>query len=224
MSIVDENERSLSGIFDKGDIEIEPDLLLAWLRSRRSVRRFQNRQIPKDLLNQVLGTATWAPSAHNRQPWRFVVIESSLARQSLADNMGESYRQDLHADGGSADQAARKVDRSKTLIMEAPCAVLLCFDTANCDPYPDHSRQHAEYLAGVQGAALAGGTLLLAAHAAGLAGVWMCAPLFAPRSILQSLSLPETWEPQALILLGYPKVEPKSPRFRFPLEKVVLFL
>ena len=209
-------------MFDKRNFVIEPDLLQAWLRSRRSVRQFQARQIPKDLLNQILETATWAPSAHNRQPWRFVVLESSLARQSLADKMGESYQQVLLADGASADHAAQKVVRSKTMITDASCAVLLCFDTETCDPYPDQSRQFAEYLAGVQGAALAGGTLLLAAHAAGLAGVWICAPLFTPGSVRQSLSLPETWEPQALILLGYPKAVSKSPRLRLPLEKVVL--
>ena len=66
---------------------------------------------------------------------------------------------------------------------------------------------------GVQSVALAGGHMLLAAHAQGLAGVWMCAPIFAPAAVRQSLKTPEDWHPQALILLGYPaKIPPPRPR------------
>jgi nitroreductase len=57
---------------------------------------------------------------------------------------------------------------------------------------------------GVQSVALACQNLLLAAHAKGLGACWMCAALFVPELIRTTLDLPETWEPQALITLGYP--------------------
>ena len=103
--------------------------------------------------------------------------------------------------------------------MEAPVAVLFCLDKADLDPYSDPFRQQASYLMGVQSVALAGGNLLLAAHAQGLGGVWICAPLFAQDAIRTTLELPAGWEPQGLILLGYPAKIP-SQRPRRPLEEI----
>jgi nitroreductase len=100
--------------------------------------------------------------------------------------------------------------------------VLLCLDVFTGDAYPDTPRQAAEHLMGVQSVALAGGYLLLAAHAAGLGGVWVCAPLFAPEAARRALDLPSEWQPQALILLGYPAQTPEA-RPRVPLADVVTF-
>ena len=55
-----------------------------------------------------------------------------------------------------------------------------------------------------QSAAMAGQNLLIAAHAEGLGACWMCAPLFCPDVVSDTLALPEDWQPQALITLGYP--------------------
>jgi F420 biosynthesis protein FbiB-like protein len=194
----------------------------AWLRSRRSVRRFQSRPVPEKTLRKVLETASWAPSSHNRQPWRFAVVQSPAARSSLAEAMGGEFQSDLIKDGVSPEDADRQVDRSQSRIREAPAAVLVCLDPSQGDVYPDQARQEAEFLMGVQSTALAGGYLLLAAHAVGLAGVWMCAPLFAQNAIRASLDLPEPWQPQSLVLLGYPLSWPE-PRPRKPLEEIAIY-
>ena len=70
--------------------------------------------------------------------------------------------------------------------------------------------------------ALAGLQLLLAAHAEGLGGTWICWPLFAPEETRQSLDLPSVWEPQGMIFLGYPAEEPEIPG-RNTLESSVLY-
>ena len=56
------------------------------LRRRRSVRRFENRPVPHDLLRQALDMARWAPSGANRQPWHFIVVTDDGARRQLADS------------------------------------------------------------------------------------------------------------------------------------------
>lgn len=196
---------------------------LSMLRSRRTVRHFQPRPVEKRVLERVLEAATWAPSAHNRQPWRFVVLTSPEARERLAQAMGDELRRDRLADGLGESEVEKQVTRSRRCIIKAPAAVMLCLDVADGDSYPDAARQDAERLMGVQSVALAGGHLLLAAHAEGLGAVWMCAPLFAPHAAQKALELPETWQPQALILLGYPSKEP-APRSRRPLEEVTKFL
>lgn len=198
------------------------DAGLVWLKNRRSVRRFLSQEVPRGLIEQILTAATWAPSAHNRQPWRFAVIAAAQHKTRLAQALGEAFRRDLTKDGLPEQEIAAQVERSRQRIQQAPVVILLCLDHAAGDIYPDEKRQQAEYLMGVQSATLAGGYLLLAAHAVGLAGVWMCAPLFAPAAAQQALDLPEAWEPQALILLGYPAQIPPARRRR-PIEEIARF-
>src|ERR1041385_6062917 len=52
-----------------------------FLRTRRSIRRFKPEPIPDSVIQSILTTATYAPSAHNRQPWRFCVV-TDLSRKS----------------------------------------------------------------------------------------------------------------------------------------------
>ena len=190
-----------------------PQDLHTWLRSRRSVRRFRPDAIPGDVITRILETATWAPNAHNRQPWRFVQLSSHDSRESLAGAMGAEFRKTLQSEGLSADEISAQLERSRARILEAPEAILLCLDINVLDKYEDSARTQGEYLMGVQSVALAGGQLLLAAHAEGLAGVWICAPLFTPAEISRSLGLPESWQAQGLILLGYQvKVSEERPR------------
>lgn len=193
-----------------------------FLRSRRSVRRFMPEVIPMDVLERVLETATWAPSAHNRQPWRFAVLTSGDARSHLADEMGSEFRKDLLQDGLAIEEVEASVARSRSRLVDAPVAILLCMDPSEIDQYPDQKRSTAERLMALQSVALAGGTLLQAAHAEGMGGVWICAPLFAPQAAKRALGLPPTWEPQGMLLLGYPAKVPE-PRPRKPLSEVAIF-
>jgi nitroreductase len=52
------------------------DHFLELLVGRRSIRRYQQKSVPQELVDKLLTAAIWAPSAHNRQPWRFVVISA----------------------------------------------------------------------------------------------------------------------------------------------------
>jgi F420 biosynthesis protein FbiB-like protein len=202
---------------------ITPELAQAFLRSRRSIRRFLSKTVPPEALERILDTATWAPSAHNRQPWRFSVLISEKSKMRLAEAMGADFRRDLAADGRPPDETESIVARSCQRILAAPVAIVLCLDPTLGDIYPDPVRQQAEHLMGVQSVALAGGLLLMAAHAEGLGGVWVCAPLFTPETVRAVLDLPGEWEPQSLLLLGYPAGIP-DPRPRKRLSEVVKFL
>jgi coenzyme F420-0:L-glutamate ligase / coenzyme F420-1:gamma-L-glutamate ligase len=88
------------------------------------------------------------------------------------------------------------------------------------DRYPDSRRTEAEHQMAVQGTAMAMQNLLLAAHLLNLGASVMCAPLFCPDTVRAALTLPDHWESQALITLGFPATEGKS-RQRKPLSDVV---
>jgi F420 biosynthesis protein FbiB-like protein len=189
--------------------------------SRRSIRRFENLAVPAAMIDRLLDAACQAPSAHNRQPWRFVVIQQDDTKRQLAAAMGERLRRDLAVDGLSPEQIERDAGRSYSRITGAPLLILLCLTLADMDHYPDERRARNERLMAVQSAAMAGQNLLLAAHGLGLGACWLCAPLFCGDAVREALSLAEDWQPQGLITLGYP-AEAKQ-KTRHPLGTRVLY-
>jgi len=192
-----------------------------FLQTRQSIRRFKADPIPDSVIDIILTIATFAPSAHNRQPWRFCVLKDAIIKANLADVMAHDFQHDLENDNISPENVQTQVTRARDRFTSAPVAILLCLDMTEMDVYPDEKRKQAEYLMTVQSVANAGMQLLLAAHAEGLGAVWVCSPLFAQQTIQDTLSLPNTWEPQAMIYLGYPASIPNK-RERKPLKDITL--
>ena len=174
------------------------------IRSRRSIRRYTEQPIPAEVIERLLTAATWSPSAHNRQPWRFAVLTAPEAKERLARAMGDRLRADRLADGDDPGAVARDADRSYARLTGVPVVIVVCLTMADMDSYPDTRRKKAEYTMAVQSVAMAVQNLLLAVHAEGLGACWMCAPLFCPDTVREAMGLPEDWEAQAVITLGYP--------------------
>jgi len=183
------------------------------LAARRSIRRYSKLPVSRECVDSLLQAAGTAPSAHNRQPWRFLVIESDKDKQTLARAMGDRLRADRTRDGDPSDAIETDVARSYDRLNGAPVVILICVSMADMDQYPDEKRRRAEHLMATQGTAMATQNLLLAAHAAGLGACWMCAPLFCQELVRISLNLADDWEPQALITIGYPAETKEKTRF-----------
>src|ERR1041384_4495346 len=162
-----------------------------FLRTRRSIRRFKPDTVPNSIIDNILTTATYVPSAHNRQPWRFVVVTDVSVKSQLADAMARDFEQDLLRDDVPPEKIQAQIKRSKDRITSAPVTIILCLDMSEMDSYPDKKREQAERIMAIQSVAAAGLQLLLAAHAEGLGGVWTCSPLFAGETIQKTLNLSE---------------------------------
>jgi F420 biosynthesis protein FbiB-like protein len=197
--------------------------LAASIGARRSIRRYRPEAIERRVIERLLLAATRAPSPHNRQPWRFAVIEDNASKRELARAMGERLREDRTADGDESTAIEADVTRSRTRIEGAPVAIIVCIDIQNMDRYPDSHRSQAEYLMAVQSAAMAAQNLLLAAQSDRLAGCVMCAPLFCPDTVNRILKLPREWIPQMLLTIGIPADAGKE-RQRMGLDEVVMWL
>lgn len=204
----------------------QPDGRFFWelIQGRRSIRRYASRPVPQQIVARLLEAAHWAPSAHNRQPWRFVLLPEEASRRRLAQAMAARWQAELLADGASPATAQQRSSASVARISSAPLAIIPCLDLASLDRYPDPLRQQAEWQMGVQSVALACQNLLLAVQHYGLAACWMCAPIFCVELVQEALLLPDAWQPQALITLGYPADTPSTPppRQRGPLTARVL--
>ncbi len=198
-----------------------PSGLLATIQGRRSIRRYRPDPVSHTVLETLLTAAIWSPSAHNRQPWRFAVVETVERKTQLAVAMGERLRRDLEADDVPEAVIVTDTTRSYERITTAPVVIVVCLTMADMDSYPDERRSRSEFVMAVQSAAMAGQSLLLAAHAAGLGACWLCAPLFCPDVVQTALSLPVDWQPQGLITLGFPAES--RVKDRRPLESSVLW-
>jgi nitroreductase len=53
------------------------------IKNRRSIRRFEDRPVPEDLIRKIIEAGQWAPSACNRQDWKFIIIDSSEVKEKL---------------------------------------------------------------------------------------------------------------------------------------------
>ena len=189
------------------------DEILGLIHSRRSIRRYRADPIPRETIDRLLEAAIWAPSAHNRQPWRFAVVAAPDAKERLASAMGDRLRADRLRDGDAPEVVEQDVRRSRERIAGAPVVVVACLSMRDMDRYPDERRAAAERTMAIQSVAASIQNLLLAAHALGLGACWMCAPLFCPDTLRAALALPDDWEAQALITIGVPADEGK-PRGR----------
>lgn len=169
------------------------DVLTA-LRTRRSVRCFSPEPVGDDLLWKVLEAGHWAPSAHNKQPWYFIVFRDQEKKQAIAD-----------------------ASRWAKFLPEAPVGVLVC---ARLDyEWKSTPRKWIEWYS-VQSSAAAIENMLLAAHALGLGTCWIGD--IDTELLARLFTIPSGYEPVAIIALGYPAAgfEGKAPPRR-PLEEVV---
>lgn len=206
----------------KATSENQAACFLELARTRRSIRRYRAEPVPSGLVNELLEAARWAPSAHNRQPWRFAVIRGVETKRALARAMGAQLRADLERDGARPETIEADASRSYARITGAPVVIVVSLSMREMDSYPDERRQQAERTMAVQSVAMAVQNMLLAAHARGLGACWMCAPLFVPAIVRAALGLADDWEPQALVTLGFPAEE--KTKARRPLEDVAIYL
>ena len=173
------------------------------ITSRRSQRQFDGRPVPSELIRKLLYAGCLVPAPHHTRPWRFVTLDSRDARDRLATAMGAAWRRDLEGDGVARDQIDALLSRSRRQIEAAPALVLCSIVADGLREWPDERRQRAEWSMAVQSMGCAVEAILVAAHAEGLAGYWVSAPLFCPQAVRQALDLPDGFEAQALLALGY---------------------
>ena len=189
-------------------------------KNRRSVREYLSNNVSYNIILKVLEASIWAPSAHNAQPWRFIVISDLKIKQRLAETMAHEWDKDLIESGFSEEERKQLIRASIAKFTQPPIILLVCLTMDDMDIYPDEKRRKAEYLMAVHSVAASIQNILLAAYFEGLGTCWYCAPLFCQGKVREILGIPDDIEPQALITLGYPAEKPDAPP-RKPLKNLV---
>jgi coenzyme F420-0:L-glutamate ligase/coenzyme F420-1:gamma-L-glutamate ligase len=185
---------------------------LDFLKNRRSYKlSFDLKNVDKKIIEKCIDVARWAPSAHNGQFWRYLILEKGKIRTELIENMNRKLRRDLTEDGKSEQFIQQKILKTKHNFLDAPFLILLCLDTKDLERYTDEERTNNEYLLGIQSISASAVYLLLALHSESLAACWYCAPLFSKEIIKKVLKLPNSYEPMAFFTVGYPIKEINPP-------------
>lgn len=193
-----------------------------FVSGRRSVRKYRDQPVSRETIERIIQAGIWAPSAHNAQPWRFAVIKSPAMKRKLAEAMAAVYQRDLLRDEYSSHVVETIVAASIERFTKAPALILVGLTMDPMETYQDSARQQVEYVMAVQSVAAAIQNILLSIHAEGLGACWCCAPLFCPDAVRATLELPVTFEPQALITIGYPGETPQHPE-RQPPHKILRY-
>ena len=191
------------------------------LKSRRSYKfKFSDREVSRKLIEESIELARWAPSAHNGQFWRYIILDKGTTRENLIQNMNEQLKDDLHRDGKSADFILRKIERTKINFLESPYLILLCLDNKDLEKYSDNNRTENEFLMGVQSVSASATYLLLSFEIKGLSACWYCAPLFANDIVKKTLNLPDSYIPMAFFTVGYSVKKALKPK-RKKLKEII---
>jgi len=166
---------------------------------RRSIRRYQHRDVPEAVITEILETTRMAPSSMNGQPWCFVVVRDAETRRRISELKNRFCR-------------AEKRSFSADFLSQAPVIVVVGVD---------RSRSFGREL---ENGVLATAWLLLAAQAHGLGSVYLSA--YQPHDpgleveIGKLLRLPEEVQPVTLLPLGYPAETPSTKELR-PLTEMI---
>ena len=169
------------------------------VRHRHSLRRYDSRPVPREVLDRCCEAARLAPSACNGQPWRFLLAD----RDPLRSRLGEAAFSGAH--------------RMNRFALDAPVLVVIAGT-----PLPWSARLGA-FFQGVpftlSDAAIAGEHFVLQAAEEGLGTCWL--GWFDAPGVARVLDLPRTEKPLVLLAAGYPPEDHRPvPARRIPLEEM----
>lgn len=164
--------------------------VIAVIRERRSIRKYDSREVPEDVIIDLLETLRWTPSWANTQCWEVIWVKDTDLREKLVD---ASYK------GNPANKA----------ILEAPVLLALCAKLNTSGFYKGEvTTKFGDWFMFDLG--LATQTLCLSAQSHGLGTVII--GLFDHNKVKDILFVPEGYEIVSLIPIGYPAHNPSAPR------------
>ncbi len=171
--------------------------------SRRSVRDYLPDQIPDDIIRELIRAGSYAPSAVNKQPWRFVVIKNRDLINRLSEKARELWmEQEAKSTNPELIGLANMVSRPGfNIFFNAPLLIMIFSHPDAFSPQID--------------CALAAGNMMLAARSLGIGSCWigLASPLGGVPAIMEELGVPAHCKLVGSLIFGYPaKQNLKAPK------------
>lgn len=189
------------------------------IEARRSTRMFAPQDINWDDIVKILKSANQAPSAHNKQSWRFIVIRGT-SKRALASLVNERASQFNKPSSTLLRMAARSISSAPVVIAVLNTGELVNYATKSFEGITNLSELFK--IMEIQSSAAAVQNMLLAATSLGLGSVWLGILCLIKEDVFKLLELQEG-EFMAVVPVGYAQRENVTPRKK-SLESIVSFL
>jgi len=174
--------------------------------SRRSVRNYKPTDVPDDIIRELIKAGTYAPSAVNRQPWRFVVIKNKEMITQFSDRAKKLWlawldNVDLSSDPELKRLAIERQQRPEFNIFYGAPVLILIFATSRASSRHG-ALAEAENIMLVDGCAAAAQNMMLAARSLGIGSCWIGfgMPLDSDQEIRQELNVPDGYRLMAPLI------------------------
>ncbi|MFQ6677414.1 MAG: nitroreductase family protein [Fidelibacterota bacterium] len=198
---LDFNELSESEMISRSNYFLE------MMKSRRTVRDFSKRPVPKDIIKKIIETAATAPSGANKQPWKFVVVKSPKIKKQIriaAEKEEKEFYGHRATKEWLEDLNQFGTDWQKPFLENAPCLIVVFKEVVDTHREEPRKNYYVNESVGI-----AVGVLLAAIHNAGLVSLTHTP---SPMKFLQKiLKRPENERAYLLIPVGYPAKDAEVP-------------
>ena len=202
--------------------------LLKIIKTRRSIRRYKKKDVPDELLENIIEAGRWSPSGDNGQPWRFIIVRNPETKKALgkiaAEGSGRRFTAEYFTgrmqerfeglkDPDKKDKAYKKLTSGEvsSFLANAPVIIIVCAKLDVWDvPYDS---------------AMATQNMVLMAHALGLGSCVVVAPVSDMRDdikVMKLLKIPHGYKVIAPLAIGYPDESP-NPRPRLSLKEIIFY-
>ena len=156
--------------------------ILEIIKNRRSIREFQKKEIPEEIVDKLIEALIWAPSAGNLQARKFNFVFNQKIKEKLAEAaFGQNF------------------------IAKAPLVIIGCTDDKIAFKY----RERGKNLYSICDVSASIQNLMLVAHNEGLGSCWVGA--FEEKEVSKILDLPENLRSIVIMPVGYPAEKPSAP-------------
>ncbi len=204
------------------------------IKSRRSIRVWQDKEVTEELLTRAIELATWAPNAANQQNWRFYLIMNRAIIKEIADAVQASAdRMAAWSESAKFGNATVRWQQRASFFRTAPAAIAIAAAQyqsiadqilAAREEGDSQARQMRQWRqvadSRIQSVSSAVAYLLLILHQMGLGAIWMTGPIQAKGEIEKILKVPSEMDVVTFIPVGYPVGVP-APMTRKPVGEVL---
>ena len=202
-------------------------MILELMQSRRSIRKFLPKIPERALLEQLIAAAVTAPSASNKQPWRFLIVTNAGVKSRMAETVRAAVERVANHIEPQFEKAFRAYGDYFTRFEMAPVVIVPLYRPltllssmlgAGLSTKDQQNIAGMEQQSGIVSASLAIENLLLMAHECGLGASGLTGPLIAADDLRGILSVPSGWDIVALVAAGYPDERPAATARKLPAD------
>ncbi len=178
------------------------------IENRRSIRKYKSIPIPKNDIENIIFAGMQAPSAKNRQPWRFVIVEGN-AKSDMINAIKQGFENEIVEpklpDSGKYLSSAR---HTVSVMEQAPVTIFIINPLNKMSDFPNNWEARFYETANIQSVGACIQNMILAAFDMGYGSLWNCDIFFAYDSVAKWLNTDE--QIVAAVSFGIPDEKPST--------------